>query len=156
VTQPPIELVRDLPALAGLDPSELASLAAFASTDQFDPFTVLAREGQPADAFYIVTQGRVALEIYVPGRGTLLVETLEAGELVGWSWLFPPYRWSFDVRTLVPTRTVTFEASGLRELLENDRDLSSTLLRRFSLTMLQRLQATRLRLVDVYGNAAAS
>jgi CRP-like cAMP-binding protein len=154
--QSPIELVRDLPALAGLGASEHARLAAFAHADAFEGSATLAREGQPADAFYVVTEGLIALELFAAGRGPLLVETLRPGELVGWSWLFPPYTWNFDVRTLAPTRTVTFDAVGLRKLLESDRDLAYTLLVRFSQTMLERLQATRVRLVDIYGHAAAS
>ena len=98
--------------------------------------------------------GRVVLETFVPGRGALTIETLEEGDLLGWSWLFPPYRWHFDARALDLVRAVAFDGACLRGKIDDDHALGYELLDRFSPVMLERLQATRLQLLDVYGSAA--
>jgi CRP-like cAMP-binding protein len=112
---------------------------------------MLFREGDPADAFYVVRRGRVALELFVPNRGALTVETIEPGEVVGWSWLFPPYRWHFDGRAVEPVRAIAVDGACLRGKCNADPALGYELMRRFSQVMLERLQATRLRLADLYG-----
>jgi hypothetical protein len=83
----------------------------------------------------------------------MMITTLGAGELVGWSWLFPPYRWHFDARATELTRTIAFDGACLRDKCEQDHDLGYELMRRFASLMLDRLQATRLQLLDVYGRA---
>ena len=115
----------------------------------------LAREGETADRFYVVRQGKVALELHTP-TGPLLIETLGAGELVGWSWLFPPYRWTFDVEAIDQTRVTTIESACLRAKCESDPAFGYRLMQRFAQVIVDRLQATRFRLLDLYGNADAS
>jgi CRP/FNR family cyclic AMP-dependent transcriptional regulator len=144
-------LVLESPVFAGLDPKYAARLAGCAQTTGWDDGDMLFREGDPADAFYVVRHGRVALEVFVPGRGTLTVETIELGEVVGWSWLFPPYRWHFDGRAVGSVRAVSVDGACLRSKCDEDPALGYELMRRFSQVMLERLQATRLRLADVYG-----
>ena len=117
--------------------------------------TFLAREGETADRFYVVRQGKVALELHAP-TGPLLIETLGAGELVGWSWLFPPYRWTFDVEAIDQTRVTTIESACLRAKCESDPAFGYRLMQRFAQVIVDRLQATRFRLLDLYGNADAS
>jgi CRP-like cAMP-binding protein len=112
---------------------------------------MLFREGDPADAFYVVRRGRVALELFVPNRGALTVETIEPGEVVGWSWLFPPHRWHFDGRAAEPVRAIAVDGACLRGKCDADPALGYDLIGRFSQVMLERLQATRLRLADLYG-----
>ena len=107
---------------------------------------MLFREGEPADVFYVVRRGRVALELYVPARGPMTVETVEAGEVVGWSWLFPPYRWHFDARAVAPVRAIAVDGACLRGKCEDDPALGYELMQRFSAVLLDRLNATRLRL----------
>jgi CRP-like cAMP-binding protein len=147
------EVVLDAPAFAGLEEPFAARLAGCAQTAGFERGEALFREGDPADHFYVVRRGRVALEIFVPGRGPLTIETLEPGEIVGWSWLFPPHRWHFDARALEDVRAVAVDGACLRGKCDEDPAFGYELMRRFSAIMIERLQATRLRLLDVYGSA---
>ena len=147
-------LVAESPVFAGLDQTYLELIAGCASNIVFSAGDYLFREDDPADTFYLVRHGRVTLETFVPGRGAVTIQTIEEGDLVGWSWLFEPYRWHFDARALDLVRGVVFDAACLRGKLENDRPFGYELLCRFSPLMLERLQATRLQLLDVYGSAA--
>ena len=149
-------LLGEVPLFRGLQPEELALLAGCASNVQFDVGTVLFREGDPADVFYAVRHGTVALELFVPARGAVTIETLDAGEVLGWSWLFPPYRWHFDARALTAMRATAFDAACLRGKCEQDPKLGYDLMSRFAQVLIERLQWTRLRLLDVYGTSAAS
>jgi CRP-like cAMP-binding protein len=145
-------LVLEAPVFEGLDAAQAAQLAGCAHTAGWEQGEMLFREGDSADLFYIVRRGRVALELFVPSRGALTVETIEAGEVVGWSWLFPPYRWHFDGRAVTAVRAIAVDGACLRGKCEDDPALGYTLMQRFSQVMLERLQATRLRLADLYGN----
>ena len=101
--------------------------------------------------FYLIERGRVALETpFIPGKGVIIVETLDAGEVLGWSWLFPPYIWHFGAIALEPTDVVVFDADFLRNKASEDHEFGYQLAMRVGSLMLQRLQATRLQLLD-YG-----
>ncbi len=128
----------------------LGLIVGCASNVRFDEGQYLFREGDEANTFYLIRQGRVALQVFSERRGALTVQTLGEGEIVGWSWLFPPYRWKFTARTLEPTRAFAFDGQCLRAKAEEDRDLGYELLKRFSQVIAARLQATRLQLVNVY------
>lgn len=145
-------IVLDAPVFAELDAEYAAQLAGCAQTTGWEPGEMLFREGDAADAFYILRRGRVALELFIPNRGALTVETIESGEVVGWSWLFPPFRWHFDGRAVEPVRAIEVDGACLRAKCDDDPGLGYDLMRRFSRIMLERLQATRLRLADVYGS----
>jgi CRP/FNR family cyclic AMP-dependent transcriptional regulator len=147
------ELAADVPLLADLEPSALALVAGCASTARFAAGEYMAREGAPADTFYAVREGLVALQLQAPARA-IVIETLGPGQVCGWSWLFAPHQWQFDVRAVEPVRALAFDAACLRGKIEADDALGYALMRRFAPVMLERLQATRLRLVDVYGNPA--
>ena len=148
-------LLRDAPVFNGLRPEELALLAGCASNVHLDVGEVLFREGDPADTFYLVRHGSVALEMFVPARGAVVIETLEAGEVVGWSWLFPPYSWHFDARALTGVRATAFDGTCLRGKCEADPALGYDLMSRFAQVLIERLQWTRLRLLDLYGHDGA-
>ncbi|HEU5277992.1 MAG TPA: cyclic nucleotide-binding domain-containing protein [Gaiellaceae bacterium] len=147
-------VLQDFPVFAGVSPDQLSLLAGCASNVHFAEGAVLFREGDPADVFYAVRHGSVALELFVPARGPVTIETLESGEVVGWSWLFPPYRWHFDARALTPIRATAFDGACLRGKCEQDPALGYDLMSRFAQVLIERLQWTRLRLLDVYGDAA--
>ena len=146
-------LLAGAPLLEGLGAAELELIAGCAGNVRFAPGQYLFREGDPADAFYLVRHGAVALETFVPARGALTIETIEAGEVVGWSWLFPPFRWHFDARALTLVRATGFDGACLRAKCDEDPALGYELMRRFAAVMIERLQWTRLRLLDVYGDA---
>jgi CRP/FNR family cyclic AMP-dependent transcriptional regulator len=144
-------LVGEVPALAGLEDAYLELVAGCAQNIRFETGSNLFREGDAADRFYAIRQGSVALEIHVPAREAVILETLHEGDLVGWSWLFPPYRWAFDARALEGVSAIAFDGACLRGKCESDHDLGYELMRRIAEVIIERLQATRLRLLDVYG-----
>jgi len=148
-------LLQDVPLFRGLGPEALELVAGCGSNVRFAEGEVLFREGDRADAFYVIRHGMVVLETFVPGRGPATIETLEAGEVAGWSWLFPPYRWHFDARALSLVRATAFDGACLRGKCEADPRLGYDLMSRFAQVMMERLQWTRLRMLDVYGYARA-
>ncbi|SHE58377.1 Cyclic nucleotide-binding domain-containing protein [Microbulbifer donghaiensis] len=112
----------------------------------------IARENAPADFFYVIREGRVAVETYMPNHGALCLQTLHDGDIFGWSWLFPPYRWTFDARALEKVRAVRLDGKCLRQKCEEDPRLGFELMKRFARIVTERLQATRLQLLDVYSS----
>jgi len=150
------DVLADVPLLEGLGKDELALLAGCARNVHFAPEARLFREGEAADSFYVVRHGSVALEAFVPARGPVVIETIEAGEVLGWSWLFPPYRWHFDARALSTVRATAFDAVCLRQKCEDDPVLGYRLMGLFAQVLIERLQWTRLRLLDVYGDGVRS
>ena len=144
-------LLHEVPLFRGLKDEELELLAGCASNTRFQEGEMLFREGDAADTFYLVRHGMVALETFVPPRGAVTIETIEPGEVVGWSWLFPPYRWHFDARAITLVRATAFDGACLRGKCEADSTLGYDLMSRFAQVLIERLQWTRLRLLDVYG-----
>ncbi|MBD2327975.1 cyclic nucleotide-binding domain-containing protein [Alkalinema sp. FACHB-956] len=136
---------------AGLSPEYVQLLTECASNIRFDAGDMLFRQGEPADRFYLLRQGKVAIEISAPGRPTLTIKTLGDNDVLGWSWLFPPYQWQFDARALELTRAVALDGRCLRGKCDNDPVLGYELMKRFSQIMLDSLNATRLQLLDLYG-----
>jgi CRP-like cAMP-binding protein len=147
------ELLRDAPCFDGLRPESAELIAGCASNVHFDAGALIFREGEQADAFYLLRHGSVALETHSPARGPVVIETIEAGDVLGWSWLFPPYRWHFDARARTAVRATAFDGECLRGKCAADPVLGYELVSRFAQTLIQRLQWTRLRLLDVYGHA---
>jgi CRP/FNR family transcriptional regulator, cyclic AMP receptor protein len=144
-------LLEEVPAFGGLADEQLDLIAGCARNRVFAAGEHLLREGEPADEFFVIRHGTVALETFVPQRGAVMIETLHEGDLLGFSWLVPPHRTVFDARALGVVRTVAFDGACLRGKCEEDAGLGYELMKRFVGVMVQRLQATRLRLLDVYG-----
>ena len=147
-------LIAEIPALAGLRPEQNELIAGCATNVRATAGEYLFREGQRADVFYAIRHGSLALELHVPARDAVTIETLGAGELVGWSWLFPPHRWEFDGRAREDTALISFDGACLRGKCDADHELGYELMKRFAEIIIARLQATRLRLLDVYGVGA--
>jgi len=120
------------------------------SNVRFEGGQFVFREGEEANKFYFIRQGKVALQIISERRGPLTVMTLGDGDILGWSWLFPDERWKFTARTLEPTRVVAFDGQCLRDKAEEDHSLGYELLKRFARIIAGRLEATRLQLINVY------
>lgn len=146
--------MRDLLAgeavFAGLEPDDLDLLAGCARNVRFDAGSLLAREDEPADGFYLVRHGRLAIELHAPG-GPLVVDSAVAGDVVGWSWLFPPNRWTADVRAVEPARVVAVDGRCLRDKCEVDPAFGYRIMRCFTRVMTERIEALRIRLLDLYG-----
>lgn len=139
------------PFFQNLDPRHLRLIVSCASNVRFEAGQFIFREGEAANHFYLLRHGTVQLEIFVPERGPLVIQTLGEGEVLGWSWLFPPYRWHFDARAVTLVRAIALDGQCLRTKCEEDHDLGYELVKRFAHVIMQRLQATRLQLLDVYG-----
>ena len=110
----------------------------------------LFHTGEEANQFFLIREGAVALEATAPGKPLLVVQTLGAGEILGWSWLVPPYHWMFDARALEPTRAIALDGKCLRGKCEADHDLGYDLLKRTAHILWERLEAARLQLLDAY------
>jgi CRP/FNR family cyclic AMP-dependent transcriptional regulator len=147
------EYLPGLPFFAGLEPYAIVLLAGCAVNTHFDEGDRLFNEGEQADRFYVIRRGRVALEVHAPeaGAGGIVLDTADEGDVVGWSWLVPPYRWAFDARAVAPTSAIAFDAACLRAKCAADPALGYALMQRVNQSMYQRLQAARIRLLDLYG-----
>lgn len=145
------DLVAEHPFFKGLPPEHIDVIAGCARNVRFMPDEMIFREGEPADIFFLIRVGKVLIGTQAPERGLIPIQTVGPGEVVGWSWLFPPYRWQFDAKALEVTRALAFDGKCLREKCEQDPRLGYELMRRFARVMAERLQATRLQLLDMYG-----
>jgi CRP-like cAMP-binding protein len=145
-------LIVESPVFAGLDQDQLELIAGCGTNVVFTAGERMFREGDQADTFFLIRQGLAALDAYVPHRGQVTVATVGPGEIVGWSWLVPPYRWHFTGRAVELVRTVQFDGACLRRKCEEDPLLGYELLNRFAQVLVGRLQSTRLQLMDVYGH----
>lgn len=139
------------PFFQDIEPLYLQLMVGCAANVRFAAGDDLFREGDVANRFYLIRHGHVALQVFIPGQGRITIETIEAGEVLGWSWLFPPYRWHFDAQALELSRAIAFDGACLRAKCDEDHDLGYMLMQRFAQVMTQRLQATRLQLLDLYG-----
>jgi CRP-like cAMP-binding protein len=146
------EILAEAPFFAGLPAETIELIAGCGSNVQFNPGALIFREGDEADAFYLLRHGSVAIESFAPNGGPLVIETLESGDVLGWSWLFAPYRWHFDAHALTVVRATSFDGACLRAKCDADPQLGYMLVSRFAQTLIERLQWTRLRLLDVYGH----
>ena len=135
------------PFLKGMSPHHFELLALCAMPTEFDAGQVILREGEPASGFYLIETGTVVLEAKADDGKTVVIDTVSAGEPLGWSWLFPPYLWSFDARATEPCTALCFSGLLLRQHRDDDLTLSHELHKRASEVMVRRLQATRKKLV---------
>jgi CRP/FNR family transcriptional regulator, cyclic AMP receptor protein len=140
------------PFLAGIDPAHLRLLADCAVRCQFRPGQVIFRKGDTANRFYLIESGKVALESSA-GDQVIRIEEVGSGDLLGWSWIFPPFVWHFDARAIEPT-TAIFLYGILREHCEADPALGYVLFKRMSEVMMRRLQAARVKLSEAIKNAS--
>jgi CRP-like cAMP-binding protein len=145
------ELLEDVPALRALAPAHREAIAGCARNRVFGPGEAVLREGGPADEFFVLRAGSVAIETEVPGRGAVTLETVHSGELLGWSWLLPPFRTDFTGRALGTVRVVAIDGACLRGKCDADPALGYDLLKVLAAVFTERLHDTRLRLLDLYG-----
>jgi len=148
-------LLREHPFLKDLQPEYLALLAGCAANVRFREGAFMFREGEPAGQCFLIREGKMALEIAAPGRGSIIVQTLGAGDVTGFSWLLEPHQWEFDGRAVEPVRALALDGTCLRGKCADDPRLGFELTQLFARLAIRRLQATRLRLLDVYGNVYA-
>ena len=137
--------------LKGLQPQYVELITGCASNVRFEAGEKIYKDGDEANVFYIIRHGRVAVEIFVPGRGDVNVETLSEGDVLGWSWLFPPYRWHFDARAIELTRAIALDGKCIRAKCDSDPALGYDMVKRMAYVMMERLESARMQLLDVYG-----
>jgi CRP-like cAMP-binding protein len=138
------------PFFEGLEPRYMELLTGCAMNMRYKAGDIIFREGEAAQQFFIIREGIVRLEVYAPGQGEMTIQTVSDGDVLGWSWLFPPYRWHFTGRATTPLRVIALDGECLRGKCEQDHSLGYEFLKRFSHIMMDRLQATRLQLLDLY------
>jgi len=145
------KILAEHPFFEGLDPELLKIIASRANDVRFEAGQMIYREGDEADQFLLVRGGKVAIEIFSERGGSLIIQTVGPGDVLGWSWLFPPFKRRFDARAIEATTAFALDGKFLREKAEEDHRLGYELLKRFSRIVVERLQATRLQLMDIYG-----
>ncbi len=147
------EILRQHPFLADLSDQHMQTLIGCASNVRFEDGEKLITEGQTADKFYLLRSGRVALEVDLDERGSMRIQSVGPGDVLGWSWLISPYRWHFTGVAVADVRAVALDGKCLRTKCETDHDFGYEMLKRLSQVMERRLEATRLQLLDVYGTS---
>jgi CRP/FNR family cyclic AMP-dependent transcriptional regulator len=138
----------------GLEDRYIRFVTSCAKNARFEANQQIFREGEPANSFYFIREGLVSVELTIPQRGPKTVQTVRDGDVLGWSWLTPPFRWHFDARAVQPTHALVFDGKCLRAKCEEDHDLGYEILKRFTNVVTERLDATRLQLLDLYGTHA--
>jgi|SRR6185503_11430299 len=131
---------------AGMKPEHLGLLTEDAKTAQFKAGDLLFREHEPANQFYLIESGKIALEAHEPAGGTSSVQTLAPGDVLGWSWLFPPFAWHFQARAIEPASVIVLSGAHLLVIAERNHDFGYELMKRVAQVVIRRLQATRKQL----------
>jgi CRP-like cAMP-binding protein len=143
-------LLRQHPLFAGMDDETIRLITGCAKNVRYGPGEVIARQGEPADEFFLIREGRMAMDMPAPQGGTLRLQTADEGDVVGWSWLVPPYHWHFDLRAVTEVRAFSIDGRCLRQKCETDARFGYQMMKRFSTLIAERLEATRLQLLDLY------
>jgi CRP/FNR family cyclic AMP-dependent transcriptional regulator len=149
-----VSRVAKQPFFAALSPPQLRRLSAAGTPMSYRPGERIFAEGGVADRFWLIETGGVALDLRVPGRGDQVIETLAGGSVLGWSWLHPPYLWQFGAVAREQLDAVAFDGAAVRGDCDADPVFGYAMLRLFTPVITARLQATRLRLLDLYATAA--
>jgi CRP/FNR family cyclic AMP-dependent transcriptional regulator len=139
------------PFFKGFAPEHLKLLTGCASNVRFDAGQVIFREGEDAKQFFIIRGGKVALEIVPPIRSPVVIQTVGRGEILGWSWLFPPHYWKFNARVVEPSIAIAIDGECLRNKCDSDPAFGYVMMKRFASIMQERLHALTVQLLDVYG-----
>ena len=140
--------VRNHAFFAGMKPEHLGVVTCAAKERLFKPGDVIHREGEPANDFLIIQSGKVAIEAHCPGSCTTLVETLGPGEVLGWSWLFPPFVWHFRARAVERTHVIVLDGGHMLSAAETDKYFGYELMKRVTRVLIRRLEATRARMLE--------
>jgi len=143
-------LLREHPFFQDMRPEYIDSLAGCASNVRFKARETVFQQDEKANHFYILESGKIAIDLSTPGRGVLTIETLGKGQVLGWSWLFPPYEWQYGARAVEDTKAIAMDARCLRGKCETDPALGYDLMKRFSAIMARRMQRARLQMLDIY------
>jgi len=144
------DVLVDQPFFAGMTDGQIRTVAEAATLVSFDEGGVIFVEGGPASDTYLILEGDIALTLRTQEHGSKIVQTLHRGDFVGWSWMYPPYRWSFDANVQTDVQAVQFDGPKLKKISLADSELGYALMRRFTEVIINRMQALRIQLLDVY------
>ena len=147
------EILASHPFTSGLGPAHLDHLLSCSRDRIYATGDFLCREGEAADSFFLIWEGRASLEVHVVRHGGLRIETVHPGEVLGWSWMVAPHRWRLDARALEPVRAVVLDAPALRKHCDRDHELGFQVLKRLTQVVGHRLSRTRAQLVEMHGRA---
>lgn len=145
-----VQKLAEHPFMTEFVDEQLELIARGAGEVEFNEGAFLFREHEDADRFYLIVEGSVALKIHVPQTGPVPIQTISAGQALGWSWMMPPYKWHFDARAFSPVKAIVLDGEYLRRLFQDNSEIGYRFLRRITMVLAERLQATRLQLLDVY------
>lgn len=144
-------VLRQHPVFAGLDDADEQAIADCATLMTFQAGEYIYEEQRPADRFFLIRHGRVSLEVHVPGREAIIVDILGDDDLLGWSWLVPPYRTNFDARAVYLSRVISFDAATLRQRMDANPAFGYAIFKRMAPVIAGRLAAARRQMIDLYG-----
>lgn len=145
------KILVEHPFVSGLSPEHIQLIVGCAKNVVFEPGKYIFKENEEANSFFIIRSGKVALEIYSPEVGSIIVQTLGEGDIIGWSWMVPPYQWRFDARAVELTRIIELDGTCLRNKCESDPALGYEIMKRLANVFEQRINAMRIQLLDLYG-----
>ena len=147
---PDVDALADFAVLGGLSAEQRGTVAATGREVSYAAQELVFDEGQPAEGCWLILSGRIALTTEVPGRGSVVVQTLGPGDVLGWSWLIAPRRWHFRAVAVEPVAALELDTVRLRALADEDPALGYPLTLGLFASLLDRLQSTRARLLDLY------
>ena len=142
-------IIRKHKFFKGLTVKHLKFIAGCAKNERFVAGNTIFVEGDKANMFYLIQKGEVALELTMPNQPTSRVQTVNAGEILGWSWVSPPYQWHFNAKAIQDVKAIAIDARCLHAKMEKDHDLGYELLKRFSKLFVERLDATQVQLLNL-------
>jgi len=145
-------LLKEHHFFSDLEQEYIETIAGCGSNIVFEKDTYIAREGEEANQFFLVKTGKIAIDILEPKHGPIIIQTVQEGDIFGWSWIIAPHYWRFDARALETTHAIALDGKCLREKCEEDNKLGYQLLKRFSGVLAKRLEMARMQLLDIYGN----
>lgn len=143
-------ILREHPFFKDLKPEYLKFMIGCASNVRFKEGEVILKEGEPADHFYLIRHGLIAIDIAVGHNRSITIQTIRDGDILGWSWLVPPYRYRFNCRATEDTRVVALDGKCLRNKCEENHDLGYELFKRLTSIFVKRLEVTRMQLLNIY------
>jgi len=147
----PEEVLKEHPFFKDISDEHLEFLVSVARPLHVERNRFLFRQGGPADCFLVLYTGDMALELHVGTKGARIIQTINAGEVVGWSWLYAPHRWGTDGRALNNVECLCLDGEMVRKRMAEDHEFGFEILNRFGEVIVEALARTRLQLLDVYG-----
>ena len=135
------------PFLHGMREDHLAVLVLTATEVTFPAGHRMFEDRGNARRFWLIESGRVKLDLQIPGEGPAVIEHVGMGELLGWSWLFPPYQWAFGAVAVTPVKAFEFDAVEVRARCASNPELGYELTQRMAQMLAHRLRTARIRLL---------